>query len=287
MSLLFALIFTGLVLLAVRGWRLAGDPGVAGDLVADSIDDRRERTSLVAKLLTFLDRTIGGRAVRGTSSRSRRSVQRALDRAGQVGKLSYEDVISRQATWAFLGGIVAVLGLVNGIVFALPLPIMGWYFPRLTLWLTGRRRGAQIDQELPDFLDVLAVTISAGLGFRTALARVAVMVGGAVGEEMLIALRQIELGTPRREAFAQLRERSASPAMIEFVTAYLQAEELGAPVGQFLTTYATELRRAAGQKARKAAAQANPKISLALTLVIMPAIATMMIGAIAITTLGG
>jgi tight adherence protein C len=171
-------------------------------------------------------------------------------------------------------------------VFALPLPFMGWFFPRLTLWLSGRRRGALIDKELPDFLDVLAVTISAGLGFRSALARVAVMVGGAVGDEMLIALRQIELGTPRREAFAQLRERSASPAMIEFVTAYLQAEELGAPVGQFLTTYATELRRAAGQKARKAAAQANPKISLALTLVIMPAIAAMMIGAIAISTLG-
>ncbi|GAA1780715.1 hypothetical protein GCM10009795_028730 [Nocardioides hankookensis] len=286
MSLLFALIFTSLLLLAVRGWRLAGDPGVAGDLMADTIDDRRKRSSLVGKLLAFLDRTIGGRAVRGTSSRSRRSVQRALDRAGQD-KVSYEDVISRQATWAFLGGIVAVLGLVNGMVFALPLPFLGWFFPRLTLWLSGKRRGALIDKELPDFLDVLAVTISAGLGFRTALARVAVMVGGAVGEEMLIALRQIELGTPRREAFAQLRERSASPAMIEFVTAYLQAEELGAPVGQFLTTYATELRRAAGQKARKAAAQANPKISLALTLVIMPAIAAMMIGAIAISTLGG
>lgn len=285
MSLLFAVVFTCLVLLAVRGWRLAGDPGVAGDLMAETIDDRRKRTSLVGMLLRFLDRTIGGRAVRGTSSRSRRSVQRALDRAGQD-TVSYEDVISRQATWAFLGGLVALLGLLNGMVFALPLPILGWFFPRVTLWLNGRRRGALIDKELPDFLDVLAVTISAGLGFRSALARVAVMVGGAVGDEMLIALRQIELGTPRREAFAQLRERSASPAMIEFVTAYLQAEELGAPVGQFLTTYATELRRAAGQKARKAAAQANPKISLALTLVIMPAIAAMMIGAIAITTLG-
>ena len=287
MSLIFAVTFTGLLLLAVRGWRLAGDPGVGGDLVAEVIAERAERTSLVGKLLKFLDRTIGVRAVRGTSSRSRRSVQRALDRAGQSEKSTYDDVVARQATWAFLGGLVALLGLLNGIVYALPLPILGWYFPRLTLWLGGRRRGAVIDKELPDFLDVLAVTISAGLGFRSALARVAVMVGGAVGEEMLIALRQIELGTPRREAFAQLRERSASPAMVEFVTAYLQAEELGAPVGQFLTTYATELRRAAGQKARKAAAQANPKISLALTLVIMPAIAAMMIGAIAISTLAG
>lgn len=113
------------------------------------------------------------------------------------------------------------------------------------------------------------------------------MVGGAVGAEMLIALRQIELGTPRRAAFAALRDRSSSRALTEFVTAYLQAEELGAPIGEFLTTYAAELRRNAGQKARTAAAKANPKISLVLTIVIMPAIAILMIGSIAITTLAG
>lgn len=287
MSLVFALLGVILLLMALRGWRLLGDPGVGGDVIAFDFEERRERRSLVGKLLTFLDRVIGGRAVSGASSTSRLAVQRSLARAGQSDTATYETVIARQATWAFLGTVVAVLLLLQGVVLGLPLPVLGWYFPRVALWLAGRRRGAAIDRELPDFLDVLAVTISAGLGFRSALQRVATMVGGAVGEEMLIALRQIELGSARRTAFTDLRERSASQAMSEFVTSYLQAEELGAPVGEFLTNYATEMRRNAGQQARTAAAQANPKISLVLTLVIMPAIAGMMIGAIAITTLVG
>ncbi len=286
MAVLLAFLSLALCLVALRGWSLARDPGVSADFLDVELTEVKVRTSLVGKLLGFLDRVVGRRAVDGVSTASRLALERALARAGQS-ETTYATVLARQATWAFLFGLVALLLLAQGIVFGLPLPVVGWLFPRVSLWLAARRRGAEIDRELPDFLDVLAVTISAGLGFRAALQRVASMVGGAVGAEMLIALRQIELGTPRRAAFAALRDRSSSRALTEFVTAYLQAEELGAPIGEFLTTYAAELRRNAGQKARTAAAKANPKISLVLTIVIMPAIAILMIGSIAITTLAG
>ncbi|MFT4288472.1 type II secretion system F family protein [Nocardioides sp.] len=287
MSVVLALISLALCLIALRGWTLARDPGVGAEFAEFSLAEERVRTSLVAKLLHYLDRVVGSRAVTGSSQAARLSVQRAIAAAGATESTTYETVIARQATWAFLGGAVAVLMLLQGVVFGLPLPILGWFFPRLSLWLAARRRGGEIDRELPDFLDVMAVTISAGLGFRAALLRVSAMVGGAVGEEMLVVLRQIDLGTPRRVAFSDLRERSSSQALNEFVTSYLQAEELGAPIAEFLTTYATELRRTAGQKARTAAAKANPRISLVLTLVIMPAIAMLMIGSIAISTLAG
>lgn len=286
MAVLLAFLSLALCLVALRGWSLARDPGVSADFLDVELTEVKVRTSLVGKLLGFLDRVVGRRAVDGVSTASRLALERALARAGQS-ETTYATVLARQATWAFLFGLVALLLLAQGLVFGLPLPVVGWLFPRVSLWLAARRRGAEIDRELPDFLDVLAVTISAGLGFRAALQRVASMVGGAVGAEMLIALRQIELGTPRRAAFAALRDRSSSRALTEFVTAYLQAEELGAPIGEFLTTYAAELRRNAGQKARTAAAKANPKISLVLTIVIMPAIAILMIGSIAITTLAG
>lgn len=286
MAVLLAFLSLALCLVALRGWSLARDPGVSADFLDVELTEVKVRTSLVGKLLGFLDRVVGRRAVDGVSTASRLALERALARAGQS-ETTYATVLARQATWAFLFGLVALLLLAQGLVFGLPLPVAGWLFPRVSLWLAARRRGAEIDRELPDFLDVLAVTISAGLGFRAALQRVASMVGGAVGAEMLIALRQIELGTPRRAAFAALRDRSSSRALTEFVTAYLQAEELGAPIGEFLTTYAAELRRNAGQKARTAAAKANPKISLVLTIVIMPAIAILMIGSIAITTLAG
>jgi len=113
---------------------------------------------------------------------------------------------------------------------------------------------------------------------------VATLVAGPVGEEMLRALRQIEIGASRRTAFAAMRERSRSEALNAFVTAFLQAEELGAPISDFLTEYAAELRRGSAQRARAAASRANPKISLVLTLVIMPALTIFMIGAIVITS---
>lgn len=287
MSIVLALICLALCLIALRGWSLARDPGVGAEFVEFTLTERRVRTSLIGKLLAYLDRVIGRRAVLGSSQAARLSLQRAIAAAGQSETTTYESVIARQATWAFLGGVVAVLLLAQGVVFGLPLPVLGWFFPRLSLWLAARRRGAEVDRELPDFLDVMAVTISAGLGFRAALLRVATMVTGAVGEEMLVVLRQIDLGTPRRVAFSDLRDRSSSRALNEFVTSYLQAEELGAPIAEFLTAYSTELRRTAGQKARTAAAKANPRISLVLTLVIMPAIALLMIGSIAISILAG
>jgi len=285
MTALLALGGAVVVVLAIRGFQLMRDPGVAQHLLVEEVSTTPVRTSLVGKLLDLMDRVVGRRAVRSASTGARESVRRALARAGQSETATYETVIARQATWAAIGGVMALILLVQGSVLGLPLPILGWFFPRISLVLAGRRRGAQIDKEMPDFLDVLAVTISAGLGFRAALQRVGTMVGGAVGEEMLVVLRQIDLGTSRRQAFAALRERSASRSMSEFVTAYMQAEELGAPVGEFLTSYATEMRRTAGQRARTAAAKANPKISLVLTLVIMPAISGMMVGAIAISTL--
>ena len=65
----------------------------------------------------------------------------------------------------------------------------------------GRLRQERIERDLPDFLDILAVTVRAGLGYRAALLRVAEALGGPVGEEMLTALRQMDLGANRRDAF--------------------------------------------------------------------------------------
>ena len=102
----------------------------------------------------------------------------------------------------------------------------------------GRLRQEQIERDLPDFLDILAVTVRAGLGYRLALGRVAEALGGPVGEEMLVALRQMSLGATRRAAFEALRDRNASEQLSSFVAAQLQAEELGVPLSEALNDIA-------------------------------------------------
>jgi tight adherence protein C len=263
------------------------DPALDHGLAATVDSGRgRGRTSLVGRLLDFLDRAVGGRVLGQLSNQSREKVRMAIARAGSPDGLTVEGLVQRQATWATLGLVGGGLLVLNGQVLGLLAPVGGWYLPRFGLWSTGRTRTAQIERELPDFLDVLAVTISAGLGFRAALRRVATLVGGPVGDEMLVALRQIDLGASRRAAFEEMRERSAAPSLHNFVTAFLQADELGTPLSGFLEDYSGELRRTAGQRARTAAARANPKISLILTLVIMPAISLFMIGSLLLMAFG-
>ena len=104
--------------------------------------------------------------------------------------------------------------------------------------------------------------------------------GGPVGEEMLVALRQMELGASRREAFEALRERNASEQLTSFVAAQLQAEELGVPLSEALNDIASDMRRAAHQAARRRAARAAPRVSLVVTSLIVPGTMILIIASI-------
>jgi tight adherence protein C len=283
MGIVVGLAAMSCTLMALQGYRMFRAPRLQSlgyhDLVEQATEQPR-RHSLVGRLLGFLDRVIGGRVLGQLSSDSRSKVRDSIVRAGSPEGVTVESLIQRQATWAVIGLLAGGFLLLKGSYLGLLLPVGGWFMPRYALWSSSRRRTHAIERSLPDFLDVLAVTISAGLGFRSALRRVANLVDGVVSEEMLIALRQIDLGASRRTAFEEMRERTASPSLHNFITAFLQAEELGTPLSGFLEVYSTDLRRTAGQRARTAAARANPKISLILTLVIMPAISIFMIGSL-------
>jgi tight adherence protein C len=285
MALVLGLLAALAVAFAARGYLLlVSDPFAA--LVFDDEDDVRDtklaRTGPVTRILSSLDRLVGRRVLGQATEPVLRRADVALSRAGYPEGFTAERLISRQASWAVLGALPGVILLLSGNLLGLALPVAAWFVPRLLVWVAGRKRQAEIDRDLPDFLDVLTVTISAGIGFRPALSRVARATGGPVGAEMMTALRQIEFGATRRRAFEQMRDRNASAALGHFVTAFLQAEELGAPLGEFLTTYAEEMRRASGQRARTAASRANPKISLVITMVIVPAITLFMVGGIVV-----
>jgi tight adherence protein C len=87
---------------------------------------------------------------------------------------------------------------------------------------------------------------------------------------MLTALRQMELGASRRQAFLALRERSTSESLASFIAAQLQAEELGVPLSEALNDIADDMRRTAHQNARRRASRAAPRVSLIVTTLIVP-----------------
>jgi tight adherence protein C len=201
----------------------------------------------------------------------REKVRQRIDAAGRPGGLTIERYADRKGAFLVLGVGLALFMLISGsAVSAAALLFLG--LVAFDAWLHGsaRRRQEAIERSLPDFLDILAVCVSAGIAFRPALARVAESSTGPVREEMQLVLRQIALGATRRDAFEALRQRNTSDGVGTFVTAVQQAEELGVPLTDALVDLARDMRQEAFQRARQRAQKATPRVSVVTTAVIAP-----------------
>ncbi|GGU36739.1 DUF5936 domain-containing protein [Streptomyces lavendofoliae] len=200
------------------------------------------------------------------------ALRRRLDMAGNPGGMTVDRYAARRAVYGFLGILAALAMVARGQnVVAVVILLYGLTWTDVLLRLAIRRRRDDIERTLPDFLDVLAVVVSAGLGFRQALERVAEKYSGPWADELRITLRQMDMGVSRREAFDQLRRRNASEQVSMFVTALQQGEELGAPIVDTLIQIANDMRRTDAQNARRTAARAVPKTTLVVTMVMLPA----------------
>ena len=234
--------------------------------------DGGRRVPLLRRIFERVATFMGPRVVPAIRASRRESVDRRLDLAGRPGGITVQRFYGYKAAGLILlGGPFALLLAGGGSPIAVLLAAgIGWFFPDMWISRAGRVRQERIERELPDFLDILAVTVRAGLGYRLALGRVADALEGPVGEEMMVALRQMELGASRRSAFEALRDRNGSEQLQSFVAAQLQAEELGVPLSEALNDIAGDMRRAAHQAARRRAARATPRVSLVVTSLILP-----------------
>ena len=203
-------------------------------------------------------------------SRMARLDQR-LVRAGRPEGFTARGFLRRKTGFLVLGVVFgAVFWLSGQRFFAVVVLVLCWFWMDYWLRTVVNRRQQRIDRELPDFLDVLSVTVSAGLNFRGALERVALAGEGPLAEEMATVLREMDIGVSRRRAFTNLRDRNDAESLGSFVTAVLQAEELGVPLSQALNDIAAEVRREFAQETRRRAAKAGPKVSLVVTVTIVP-----------------
>jgi tight adherence protein C len=231
------------------------------------------RRSVVARLVAALAARLGPRLAPSLRLSRRTALEQKLDYAGRPGGLTVQGFVGLKAALAVLlgagvGGLLLLLG--SNVIFVIALALIGWFGPDVWLARGGRLRQEAIERTLPDFLDILAVSVRAGLGYRYALRRVAEALEGPVSDEMLTVLRQIDLGQDRRDAFLALRERNKSESLKSFVAAQLQAEELGVPLAEALNDIATDMRRLAHQNARRQAQRAGPRVSLLVTTLIVP-----------------
>jgi tight adherence protein C len=259
--------------IALRGYALmrAPSPIERRELTAE-LEDRSARRGPMRALIDALGARLGPRFLARLSDNRRAALTRRLDLAGRSGAGGLERFAEVKAAVLVLGGFVAALFVLAGSVLGAALWVLfSWLAPDVWLSRTGRRRQERIERDIPDFIDVLAITVRAGTGYRAALHRVSLALSGPVPEEVLAMLRQMDLGATRREAFQALRERNDSRTLDNFVAAQLQAEELGVPLADALTNIATDTRRLAAQNARRRAQRAAPRITLIVISMLLPA----------------
>ncbi|MEE1804237.1 MULTISPECIES: DUF5936 domain-containing protein [unclassified Streptomyces] len=271
MELLLALVIGLGVYGAIHGIRMyRADAKLPGDL-AIALEVGSTRTSAVGSGIDRLGMRWAPAVLRMMGPKQVNKKRRQIDLAGNPGGLTIDRYAARRAVYGALGFAGAFSMIIRGQVFLSVVMIaFGLFWIEAGIWSAIRVRRDHIERTLPDFLDVLAVVVSAGLGFRQALDRVSEKYAGPWSDELRITLRQMDMGVSRRQAFEELRKRNDSEQVAMFVTALQQGEELGAPIVDTLIAIANDMRRTDAQNARRKAAKAVPKATFAVTSFLLP-----------------
>lgn len=170
------------------------------------------------------------------------------------------------------------LATVDVVVVAGLLAVGAFMAPDLVLRSRARQRQREIQRTLPDALDLLSITVSAGLGFDAALDRVSEQVGGPLGDELRRTLGEIRLGKTRAQALRDLAGRCNVGELRSFVVAMVQADAFGISIAHTLTLQAAEMRLKRRQRAQEVARKIPVKILFPVLLCIFPAIFVVLIG---------
>ncbi|MEU8829786.1 DUF5936 domain-containing protein [Streptomyces sp900116325] len=271
MDLLLALVVGLAVFGAIAGIRMyRADAKLPGDL-AIALEVGATRTSAVGSGIDRLGMRWAPMVLRMMGPKAVNKKRRQIDMAGNPGGLTIDRYAARRFVYGALGLLGAFSMILRGQLFlSLLLIAFGLFWVEVGIWSAVRVRKDHIERTLPDFLDVLAVVVSAGLGFRQALGRVADKYEGPWADELRITLRQMDMGVSRRQAFEELRKRNDSEQVAMFVTTLQQGEELGAPIVDTLIQIANDMRRTDAQNARRKAARAIPKATFAVTTFLLP-----------------
>jgi tight adherence protein C len=190
------------------------------------------------------------------------------------------------AAQAALGAGGVVLGLVimssspgsTGFLAILVFGAGGFIAPSFYVSTRGRRRQTQVSSDLPDALDLLAVSVEAGMGFDGAVAKLTEHMDGPLIEEFELTLGEMRIGEGRSDALKKMAERVAAPEMAAFVRAIVQADQLGISLGRILRVQATDARLKRQAAAEERAMKAPIKMLFPLVAFIFPAMFIVILG---------
>ena len=179
-----------------------------------------------------------------------------------------------------VGGLVGVLlaSSMLAVVLAAALGFLGFIIPDLMANSRTSKRRAEMRRQLPDALDVVAVSVEAGLGFDAALGKLGEHMQGAVVDEFTLVLGELRIGEARSVALRRMAARVDLPEISSVVNSLIQAEHLGSPLGRMLRVQAQESRNRRQVAAEEQAMKAPIKMLIPTVLFIFPAMFVVILG---------
>jgi tight adherence protein C len=175
-----------------------------------------------------------------------------------------------------LGG--AFSGGAGVLIFGTVLGGLGFLAPDFFVGMRARKRRDQIRTQLPDALDLLAVSVEAGLGFDGAISKLVDHMDGPLSEEFSLTLNEIRIGESRQDALKKLSDRADTTEISGFTRAIIQADQLGISLGRILRVQATDTRQRRQAAAEEKAMKAPIKMLFPTVLFIFPAMFLVILG---------
>jgi tight adherence protein C len=224
---------------------------------------------------------VGRRMVRaGTHER----IQHRLDIAGNPAGWDVSRIIGLKVLGLLVLGGLALLwtlgtgSIVRILVIPAALAAFGYVLPNILLYNAGQKRETLMQRALPDALDLLTISVEAGLGFDAAVMRVARNTTGPLAQEFSRLLQEMQIGVGRMEAMRAVAERTTIADLKSFCLAMVQADQLGIPIGRVLRIQSKEMRVKRRQRAEEKAMKVPVKIMVPLVLFILPCLFIVVIG---------
>jgi len=234
-------------------------------------------------------------ALRIKNTTYRKSVRKYILTSGLSTELNEDEFIGLQILW---GIMFPVFLLIMNFALALDLPVVllvgmsfgGFFFPQMHANAEKKRREVSVRGDLPFFIDLLALSVEAGLDFFAAIQKIVDKSRGTdsvLADEFGTVLKDVKIGASKTQALKDMAERLDISEITSFVAVLIDAEASGASISRVLKDQSVQMRLERFVRAEKAGARASQAILLPLMLFILPAVFIMVFGPVAVSFIYG
>lgn len=293
--LIAGLLMAGVAVYLFVGSLLAGKPGESQLSWASGAEPVKSKSGVINMCRPLVHQFTLQHAAKIKSEKYRKKIRHLIKIGGLASEMNEDEFIGLQI---FLGFAMPVFLMIMNFalelgfspVVLMGLGLVGFFMPEMHCKGAKKQRELSVRIDMPFFIDLLALSVEAGLDFFGAIQKIVDKAEGqnsVLAEEFKTVLRDIKIGSSKTDALKELAARLDMQEMTSFVAVLIDAEATGASISQVLKDQSVQMRLERFVRAEKAGAQASQLILLPLMLFILPAVFVMVFGPVVVSMVYG